>query len=642
MAETADPSLVSGLIASPAAPARPAVMIRLSLHSPICCSSRSLLRSQPLHNPSQAFQVFQDFQASQALQAFQAFQEFDPPPLMCMPKHRSSPSRTHPTSPVSTQAPPSPTCPTKRRRLSSTHISTLAMPSIIPTISLTSSEFTLRRLLLDCAAYIDQNHLHTGPHPPSAASTPLTLRFTGGWVRDKLLQGQSSDIDVAIDTMTGYNFAVHLSTYISLHGPKYNITTPPHSIHKINSNPLKSKHLETATTKILDLDIDLVNLRSEAYSEDSRIPVSMEFGTPTEDALRRDATVNALFYNLHTEEVEDFTGRGLAHLQQGLIDTPLPPFETFRDDPLRVLRLVRFASRFNFSILPPVQAAMRDPEIRKHLATKISRERVGTEVEKMLNGQDPHHSLSLIHNFNLTSVIFCPPIDEPPELPWGDVLPAINALKYIFSTNPPSHLVEGFTPGDRYLAWIIAATIPWRHKYEGDGRKRISSAAVAAREGLRLRNKDFDVMGSTYKNLEDMKSTVTLVSTDPNGGSRLTLGTALRRWRATWRNQLLHAALIELVDVWEEVDGEPTEPAKDVISRYDLFVRRVVEENLSRAWAMKSLVDGVELADMLGKEVGIWMKEALEKVIAWQIEHPEGEREEAEEWIRERKEAGEI
>ncbi|KAF8459549.1 hypothetical protein BGX38DRAFT_1084126 [Terfezia claveryi] len=515
----------------------------------------------------------------------------------------------------------------------------------MPSITLTPSESCLRRLLLDCAAYIDQNHLPTSPQPPEASTTPLTLRFTGGWVRDKLLQNQSSDIDVAINTMTGYNFAVHLSTYISLHGPKYNISTPPHSIHKILSNPLKSKHLETATTKILDLDIDFVNLRSESYSEDSRIPVTMEFGTPTEDALRRDATVNALFYNLHTEQVEDFTGRGLAHLKQGLIDTPLPPFETFRDDPLRVLRLVRFASRLNFSILPPVQAAMRDPEIHKHLATKISRERVGTEVEKMLNnGRDPHLSLFLIHNLNLTSAIFSPPIEAPPELPWGDILPAINALKYILFSSPPEYLAEGLTHGDKYLAWIIAATTPWRFNYEGgDGHKRVSSAAVAAREGLKLRNKDFEVMVNTYKHLEDIKSTVTLVSTDPNGGSRLTLGTAIRRWGSAWHNHLLHAALIELIDVWEEwEEGEPTEPAKAIISRYNIFVKRVWEENLSEAWEMKSLVNGNKLATVLDRKGGTWMKEALERIVEWQIENPEGGTKEAEEWVRNRWAAGEI
>lgn len=83
-----------------------------------------------------------------------------------------------------------------------------------------------------------------------------------------------------------------------------------------------------------------------------------------QDALRRDACVNALFYNIHTQQVEDFTERGLQDIKDKLIRTPLPPFQTFNDDPLRVLRLIRFSSRLNFTIVDEAKEAMRDPEIK--------------------------------------------------------------------------------------------------------------------------------------------------------------------------------------------------------------------------------------------------------------------------------------
>lgn len=76
--------------------------------------------------------------------------------------------------------------------------------------------------------------------------------------------------------------------------------------------------------------IDLVNLRSEEYVQHSRIP-SMTFGTPEQDAMRRDFTINALFYNINTSSVEDLTGRGITDLQAGVIRTPLPPKETLLD-----------------------------------------------------------------------------------------------------------------------------------------------------------------------------------------------------------------------------------------------------------------------------------------------------------------------
>ena len=84
-----------------------------------------------------------------------------------------------------------------------------------------------------------------------------------------------------------------------------------------------------------------MNLRKEEYDDSSRIP-SISIGTPLEDAYRRDLTINSLFYNVNTGTVEDFTMRGVSDLHDRLVRTPLPAIETFREDPLRLLRAVRF------------------------------------------------------------------------------------------------------------------------------------------------------------------------------------------------------------------------------------------------------------------------------------------------------------
>ena len=205
--------------------------------------------------------------------------------------------------------------------------------------------------------------------------------------------------------MTGYQFGLKMKDYLEVPGnsDKYgldgvattdanaksqtaqNKTVVVSGLHKIEANPEKSKHLETVTTRIFGLDIDLVNLRKETYTEDSRNP-QMEFGTPEEDALRRDATINAMFYNLQTEVVEDFTGRGHDDMRERIIRTPLEPYQTFKDDPLRVLRLIRFASRLAYKIEEDARKAMSEASIQEALKVKISRERVGVELEKMLKG----------------------------------------------------------------------------------------------------------------------------------------------------------------------------------------------------------------------------------------------------------------
>ena len=250
---------------------------------------------------------------------------------------------------------------------------TLAMSK---TITLTNQEAELRQLLLDVSEYIGTLDGHAKPE----------LRITGGWVRDKLLGSQSMDVDVGINTMTGLEFGNLMKQYLNRPETqaKYNQSILGR-LAKIEANPEKSKHLETVTTRILGLDIDLVNLRKETYAEDSRTP-TMEFGTPEEDALRRDATINALFYNISTGEVEDFTGRGLQDMERKVIKTPLAPVQTFKDDPLRVLRCIRFASRLGYQIAEEDEQAMIDNDIKNELKRKISRERVGVEITKMLKG----------------------------------------------------------------------------------------------------------------------------------------------------------------------------------------------------------------------------------------------------------------
>ena len=252
-------------------------------------------------------------------------------------------------------------------------------PMASRTVQLNQREQRLRSLLLDVAQFIERGH---------SGAEPIVVRWAGGWVRDKLLGIDSHDIDVAINTMTGVSFAQFISEYCDgAEATKKHLLEPSEigNLHRVARNPEKSKHLETAMVRVLGLDLDFVNLRKETYSQDSRNP-QIEFGTAREDALRRDATINALFYNIHNGEVEDFTG-GLNDIDVKIIRTPMDPLQTFTDDPLRVLRLVRFASRLEFTIDAETEKLMAHPGVLDSLRVKISRERVGVELEKMLRGK---------------------------------------------------------------------------------------------------------------------------------------------------------------------------------------------------------------------------------------------------------------
>ncbi|GJJ74686.1 hypothetical protein EMPS_07044 [Entomortierella parvispora] len=235
----------------------------------------------------------------------------------------------------------------------------------------------------------------------------VELRIAGGWVRDKLLGLSCHDLDIGVDTMMGYDFATLVNEFRSSQGHQ------KRAIAKIATNPDRSKHLETATMVVEGMPLDFVNLRSEVYDDVSRIPTEIQFGTPEEDAYRRDITINALFYNIHTRQVEDYTGKGLEDLQSGLVRTPLAAFNTFSQDPLRVMRCVRFASRFNFRIADDAKEAILDPRIKEVLKTKISKERIGAELDKMIDdGAGRSIAIRLLHDLSLYDVVFPPPVVE--------------------------------------------------------------------------------------------------------------------------------------------------------------------------------------------------------------------------------------
>ena len=231
-----------------------------------------------------------------------------------------------------------------------------------------------------------------------------TLRAAGGWVRDKLLGNDSCDIDIALDNVPGDEFAQFLHDREKASGAMS-------SIGVVKENPDQSKHIRTASFRFHGFDLDINNLRSETYTEHSRIPEVKFAKHPCEDALRRDFTINALYYNLNTKEVEDFTGTGLSDLEAGIIRTPLPASRTFVDDPLRVLRAIRFGTRFGFALDKEVIDAFGHEDVRSGLMNKVSRERVGIEISKMMKHKNALKAVELLISSGLIRLVLTPPAD---------------------------------------------------------------------------------------------------------------------------------------------------------------------------------------------------------------------------------------
>lgn len=234
-------------------------------------------------------------------------------------------------------------------------------------------------------------------------SLGLTFRVAGGWVRDKLLGVPSDDIDIALDKITGQQFVQKALEYHK-NNPQSPIEADSNYVIKLN--PEKSKHLETSAINIAGLKIDFVNLRDETYGEDSRTPQSNIINDPKIDAQRRDLTINSLFYNVNSGQVEDYVG-GLQDLQSMVLRTPLDPTKTFMDDPLRMLRVFRFFSRYpNAKIDPKTMEAMSNSQVHEAYRKKVSPERAGPEIIKMFGAERPAEAIRALFATGLDKAVF--------------------------------------------------------------------------------------------------------------------------------------------------------------------------------------------------------------------------------------------
>lgn len=231
-----------------------------------------------------------------------------------------------------------------------------------------------------------------------------TMRVAGGWVRDKLLGKESDDIDIALDNMKGEDFANHLK---KLEGhPALGKS------YIVRENPEQSKHVGTANVVIYGEGVDLVNLRQETYPEGSRIPViTMATGPDAaqKDAQRRDLTINSLFYNINTGQVEDYVN-GLEDLATMTLRTPDEPLKTLLEDPLRGLRWLRFLSKFkNATLHPSLVQALSSPDFQETYRTKVSPTRAFPELRKLMEGNKPGESLRILFDTGLYKSVFNTP-----------------------------------------------------------------------------------------------------------------------------------------------------------------------------------------------------------------------------------------
>ena len=239
-----------------------------------------------------------------------------------------------------------------------------------------------------------------------AAERGVRAFVIGGFVRDCFLGCPRSDIDIVVEG-SGIDFAKAVGK-------------------RIRANVTYFKNFGTAMLHFGGDEVEFVGARKESYRRESRKPI-VENGTLEDDQQRRDFTINAMAFSLQQEDfgalVDPFGG--IRDLAAGIIRTPLDPDTTYSDDPLRMLRAVRFATRLStpehpFTIVPESMASMRRMADRLQI---LSCERIAEELNKMMLTDDPARAFLLM--------------DEAGLLPY--VLPELLALKGVETVDGRGH-----------------------------------------------------------------------------------------------------------------------------------------------------------------------------------------------------------
>jgi poly(A) polymerase len=219
----------------------------------------------------------------------------------------------------------------------------------------------------------------------AAAELNSPAYVVGGYVRDRLLARPSKDLDI-VCVGNGIELANLVGARLR---PRARVTV--------------YKRFGTAMLKHQGVEIEFVGARKESYRSDSRKPL-VEAGTLEDDQNRRDFTINALAISLNPHNygtiIDPF--HGLEHLEQKLLKTPLEPSKTFSDDPLRMLRGIRFSAQLGFRIDPETYAAISQNKNRINI---ISWERIATELNKMLATLQPSVAFKLLFDTGLLRII---------------------------------------------------------------------------------------------------------------------------------------------------------------------------------------------------------------------------------------------
>jgi poly(A) polymerase len=422
-----------------------------------------------------------------------------------------------------------------------------------------------------------------------AKKLDIETYLVGGYVRDLILGIECTDIDIMVigDAITFANkVAKHFDTKLS-------------AIYK---------NFGTALLNINKLKIEFASARKESYKKDSRKP-DIVLSNLKDDLSRRDFTINALAFSINrASEVIDLF-EGLKDLKKGIIKTPLNPEKTFDDDPLRMLRAIRFASRFNFSIEENALNAIA--KYRNRLKDNIvSQERITNEFLQILESETPSVGLNLLYLTGLLDIVFpevskLAGIDQRKDFHHKDVFHHI--LQVVDNTSNKTDNVWL-----RFTALVHDIAKPKTKRFiEGTGWTFHGHEEL----GARMMKKIFERMRLPMIHLEYVEKLIRLHLRPIPLASEDVTDSAIRRLAAEAGEDLVDLLILCRADI----TSKNPEKMKKFMRNYEIIEKKIVEvQEKDKLRNFQSPVRGDEIMEICNlnpcKTVGT-IKKAIEEAI---------------------------
>ena len=451
--------------------------------------------------------------------------------------------------------------------------------------------------------------------------TSTICRVAGGWVRDKLLGKESDDIDIALNDMKGSTLANLINEELYPGKNKVGI---------IQQNVEKGKNLETATIKVCQTWIDLVNLRCEDKNK---------IGTPLTDAERRDLSINSLFYNINEGKVEDFTNKGIHDLENGIIETPIDAEITFRDDPLRILRMLRFAIKYKFRIGFNINNYIEKnkEEIVKNFYDNISKERIEKELYKVFNMNNSSFAIAYLYSFNILDIILLTK-NYDQENNYDNIFLKIANLyilgEYLLEKTKIFEIEmnpENFNKIDYSL---LLLTLYFRNI------KNNNDNSLMNQQILKFTYKtSTDYLKSNYLMCAYFDELYNLINQE--NYNRLFIGKVLRK--ITYKNILpcLYASIAyeyiektQLNNLMNDIDNNLLQ---NIIEKNKRFLSYIINEDMMHIDKMKPLFNGKEILEKLNIKAGKELGFLIEYLIDEQIKEPKLNKDDAIVFLKKKK-----